>query len=1013
MDTDQYNSNHHNLTSSLSNQSSLPGLALFTSSSGPNQKAIPGGVNNNNNNSHFNPHSQSPLVGLSVNNSHLISSNFGNSPGSKRRFNQNLNNQNNLKIPLHSSISANYDWLGTSTANLSPPLQTPNSDTSDLLKLSSASSQLSPLTQQLSTPVTDVASSSNMTSPNSSLNCSSGSLAKSLGSGRRFRSAVKLIINEKRATSHYKAKYTYNGADLVAHVAEFSQRLATTLEANAFQLQSLMESYRPTHEKFLQERVDCPMHILTAWEALTKEFDKRAEEDMSLAKFLASEVSVPLYDLVQCKKQINKKSAKDEIELALEHQEEMLNKVQKQYNEVYSKYKAATNKSQPSAPTVYIAQTAILTDLYGFEAQAPNMQHVYNAHNAYVLQLKAMSAWMTTYSNDILPLVCQENEKSNEELTFQLDRIFSREANLLSEQYHSGLKRMQSIHDLGVGNPRPKKPPKSNGGVWKSGGSKERSYEFMKPDACCTLDFMRNDLAFNEETEAVLKRKYYTLIKEANNLEMNIERFKTEMESLNKVRERYLASLVASQGGTSEKLLAKTADELNTDIAQKQVQIREQSCQLSAVREQLVLFKPAEWWPDDAERDLQLSSKTKHILEQKFSMFDHSERSHAFVEYTFKKLTYCDYCRNLLRGIVKQGLKCKYCKMAVHVSCSENASYCTRQPKGKAGGVEEIDPVFNAIRYASTLSSHNRTESISSNGSVGSSSHHNNPSNPHLPLSPHSSSHHTHKRESADLGYRTDSRSPSRFNSGSGGGTGSSSGGGQTMSNSSGASNSLYHHSSTSPNFSTYRDSGSSGSRDRDRDRDQGTSGSGVGAGIGTSQLMVPQGQSGNDGNLTNPDRNFSNESCDSLPKSVSSNGSRSPSPSPRASQISKRGGGLRTQYCLVTRDFLGSKSDDLPIKRGEVVTIVAQDSHDWIRGVCKGLEGYFPESFVIIPGPDDYLMRVTHSYSGNADSVDELSLVKEQIVVYEGEEQPGWCYVKTEFNESGVFPLCYLTKYR
>ena len=51
---------------------------------------------------------------------------------------------------------------------------------------------------------------------------------------------------------------------------------------------------------------------------------------MSLAKFLASEVSVPLYDLVQCKKQINKKSAKDEIELALEHQEEMLNKVSQQ-----------------------------------------------------------------------------------------------------------------------------------------------------------------------------------------------------------------------------------------------------------------------------------------------------------------------------------------------------------------------------------------------------------------------------------------------------------------------------------------------------------------------------------------------------------------------------------------------------------------------------------------------------------------------------------------------------------
>ncbi len=48
---------------------------------------------------------------------------------------------------------------------------------------------------------------------------------------------------------------------------------------------------------------------------------------MSLAKFLASEVSVPLYDLVQCKKQINKKTSKDEIDLGIEHQEDLLSKV--------------------------------------------------------------------------------------------------------------------------------------------------------------------------------------------------------------------------------------------------------------------------------------------------------------------------------------------------------------------------------------------------------------------------------------------------------------------------------------------------------------------------------------------------------------------------------------------------------------------------------------------------------------------------------------------------------------
>ena len=79
-------------------------------------------------------------------------------------------------------------------------------------------------------------------------------------------------------------------------------------------------------------------------------------------------------------------------------------------------------------------------------------------------------------------------------------------------------------------------------------------------------------------------------------------------------------------------------------------------------------------------------------------------------------------------------------------------------------------------------------------------------------------------------------------------------------------------------------------------------------------------------------------------------------------------------------RDFVGTKSDDLPIKRGDVVTIIQHEDPDWIRGVNNGREGYFPESFVIIPSPDGYLMRVTHSYSGTAENLDELSLVKDQV---------------------------------
>ena len=111
---------------------------------------------------------------------------------------------------------------------------------------------------------------------------------------------------------------------------------------------------------------------------------------------------------------------------------------------------------------------------------------------------------------------------------------------------------MQSIHELGVGNSRPKKPPKNNG-MWK----KDKNFEFMKPDACCTLvsdwwklwklftakadlfqDFMRNELAFNDDTDSVLKRKYYALIKEVSKVKL---REKIQPKLLIKTRGDFIA----------------------------------------------------------------------------------------------------------------------------------------------------------------------------------------------------------------------------------------------------------------------------------------------------------------------------------------------------------------------------------------------------------------------------------------------------------------------------------------
>ncbi|GFG36671.1 hypothetical protein Cfor_11011, partial [Coptotermes formosanus] len=55
--------------------------------------------------------------------------------------------------------------------------------------------------------------------------------------------------------------------------------------------------------------------------------------------------------------------------------------------------------------------------------------------------------------------------------------------------------------------------------------------------------------------------------------------------------------------------------------------------------------------------------------------------AHTFQEYTYKKITPCDVCLQVLRGHTRQGLKCRICKLNVHVDCQEKVGRC--QPKSR------------------------------------------------------------------------------------------------------------------------------------------------------------------------------------------------------------------------------------------------------------------------------------------------------------------------------------------
>ncbi|XP_029429541.1 SH3 and cysteine-rich domain-containing protein 2 isoform X2 [Rhinatrema bivittatum] len=109
-------------------------------------------------------------------------------------------------------------------------------------------------------------------------------------------------------------------------------------------------------------------------------------------------------------------------------------------------------------------------------------------------------------------------------------------------------------------------------------------------------------------------------------------------------------------------------------------------------------------------------------------------RTHSFQEHVFRKPCPCELCHQLIAGNSKQGLRCRTCKTSVHLWCSSEVSH--QQCMGKAytsfrrnfsspvlvqevqaspkesppaGPSARVDPIYEALRYGTTLAHINRS----------------------------------------------------------------------------------------------------------------------------------------------------------------------------------------------------------------------------------------------------------------------------------------------------------------
>ncbi|XP_066555034.1 SH3 and cysteine-rich domain-containing protein 2-like isoform X1 [Amia ocellicauda] len=117
-------------------------------------------------------------------------------------------------------------------------------------------------------------------------------------------------------------------------------------------------------------------------------------------------------------------------------------------------------------------------------------------------------------------------------------------------------------------------------------------------------------------------------------------------------------------------------------------------------------------------------------------------KTHCFQEYVFRRPTYCQLCKHMIVGNSKQGLRCKACKLSIHLWCSSELS--KQQCNGKSGAFKRnfsspllvndqlgvvkevpppavvknrVDPVYETLRYGTSLAQMSR----SSFGSVSES----------------------------------------------------------------------------------------------------------------------------------------------------------------------------------------------------------------------------------------------------------------------------------------------------
>ncbi|XP_075970672.1 SH3 and cysteine-rich domain-containing protein isoform X4 [Anticarsia gemmatalis] len=810
---------------------------------------------------------------------------------------------------------------------------------------------------------------------------------------------------------------------LVKTVADFTTQLSQLYERHSSELQVLVASFRKRNSEIRKERASCPSSLFHTWETLLQEVEADVVGYNNAAQSLERLVSTPLIDRTfHMKVQARKLFAHREgCEVILGKADDQLNKSRQEYRGAFLNY---CNNPTPATLATY-----------------------YDSHNSYVQQLTATNAMLDQYHKHTLPTILQELEEILTDVTSAVSEAICQEGEIITDKSNTQLRRYESLcaqaravsstadlahlaRTLLTAQP-PMRPPKR---AFMPPYPPEPDDPPLDVAAESMPPILRGEILL-DRMGAQARVNYDQLRKDAQDLEIQIKQLQDSLDALARHQTRGI-----------ESNLYNKVNEIQEDISIKKYDYRATQLHLAAVRAQRELFA-AKADSGAAAVDRKLSSSSAGSMKNKWlkafrslkppsappphaappdkkNQMYHAvstvmamrrngaardamraggdSEAHNFQEYTYKKITPCDVCSQVLRGHTRQGLRCRLCKMNVHTDCMPQVGKCVtksrllRRQKSTSeieshrvqetafdDEKEEVDQTYQVLKRANEIA---KPGGDSRGGPVVRVSA---PEEPPPARSP--------ARPTAGLAV-----APQPVSSSSG-----------SMKNSKSA-QMLRQADRTSPLPAPHSprrqklnlrmkslslDSPECGELRRRPARDQQPSqGSRVlspSSPVHSRRLLSARGG-----------RMSSVELPDEPDKSLSSN-SASPCPSP-VKQPSKHQRLLPTNLYVILYNFKSRHADELDLKAGYKVTVIDTSDPDWWKGKCLGKIGYFPSKYCTKLQAGERPLQVTHNLQVS-DGDNGLMLLRDQIVIQVGDEVDGMVMIRSGDNRQGVCPVKFL----